>query len=275
MVAAAIQAATPKMRAKSRSNTKATSAPEAEKLRPPPLALTLAEGRGVIELAATFATQGILRRAPKGDGHTVLVLPGFLASDRSTKPIRAFLDELGYDTHGWGQGQNLGKFYKMREVLEALVNDIHAKSGSKISIVGWSLGGVFARYLSLVMPEKVRSVITLGSPFAADIHATSAKRLYELLSQEGPAKPGDLERIGGDLPVPNTSIYTKLDGIVNWKTCIAKPADNAETIEIRLASHVGIGVNPAAFWATADRLAQPEGSFTPFAKNGPFAFAYG
>ncbi|GBF57744.1 hypothetical protein PbB2_01413 [Candidatus Phycosocius bacilliformis] len=273
MVAAAINAATPKKRAFSKQNAK--SPESAGRLKPPPLALTLVEGRGVVELAATLATRSILRHAPRGDGHSVLVLPGFLASDRSTQPIRRFLDELDYDTHGWGQGQNLGKFYKMREVLEGRLGEIHAKSGQKVSLVGWSLGGVFARYLALVHPDKVRSVITLGSPFAADIHATSAKKLYDLLSNEGPARPGDLEKIAGDLPVPNSSIYTKLDGIVNWKTCIAKPADNAETIEIRLASHVGIGVNPAAFWATADRLAQPEGTFKPFAKSGPFALAYG
>jgi esterase/lipase len=267
MVAAAINAATPKSRAKTSANPR--------RLRPPSLALTLIEGRGVAELAATFALGGVLKQAPKGDGHPVFVMPGFLASDRSTVPLRTFLTEIGYDAHGWGQGQNLGRFYKMRTILEGEVAALYAKTGKKVSLVGWSLGGVFARYLALVMPDKVRSVITLGSPFAADIHATSAKKLYDLLSQEGPAKPGDLERIAGDLPVPNTSIFTKLDGIVNWKTCISKAAPNAETIEIRLASHVGIGVNPAAFWAVADRLAQQEGSFVPFAKQGPFALAYG
>jgi hypothetical protein len=267
MVAAAINAATPKMRTKSSNSQR--------RLRPPSLALTMIEGRGMLELAATYALGPVLANAPKGDGHPVLVLPGFLASDRSTVPLRKYLTDLGYDARGWGQGQNLGRFYKMRTVLERHVERIYAETGQKVSIVGWSLGGVFARYLSLAMPDKVRSVITLGSPFAADINATSAKKLYELLSQEGPARDGDLERIGGDLPVPNSSIYTKLDGIVNWKTCISNPAPNAETIEIRLASHVGIGVNPAAFWAVADRLAQVEGSFTPFAKGGPFALAYG
>jgi alpha/beta hydrolase fold len=267
MVAAAINAATPRTRHKPQASSR--------KLRPPSLALTLIEGRGVAELAATFALKGVLDGAPRGDGHPVIVLPGFLASDRSTVPLRKFLTDLGYDARGWGQGQNLGRFYKMRTILEAQVDEVYQQTGKKVSIVGWSLGGVFARYLSLVMPDKVRSVITLGSPFAADINATSAKKLYELLSQEGPAREGDLERIAGDLPVPNSSIYTKLDGIVNWKTCISKPASNSETIEIRLASHIGIGVNPAAFWAVADRLAQSEGSFKPFAKKGPFALAYG
>jgi hypothetical protein len=268
MVAAAINAATPKPRHRPTGSSET-------KLRAPSLALTLLEGRGVFELAASAALAPVLMSAPKGDGHCVIVLPGFLASDRSTGPIRKYLTDLGYETRGWGQGQNLGRFYKMREILERQVEEAYAQTGRKVSLVGWSLGGVFARYLSLVMPDKVRSVITLGSPFATDIHATKAKKLYDLLSQEGPAKPGDLEKIAGDLPVPNTSIYTKLDGIVNWKTCIAKPAPNAETVEIRLASHVGIGVNPAAFWVVADRLAQAEGTFIPFAKKGPFALAYG
>jgi hypothetical protein len=95
------------------------------------------------------------------------------------------------------------------------------------------------------------------------------------MSKEGPANPQDLEALAGDLPVPNSSIYTRLDGIVNWRTCVARPAPNAESIEVHLASHVGIGVNPAALWALADRLAQPEGSFTPFDRKGPFAIAYG
>ncbi len=267
MVAFAINAATPRMRTKSETSPR--------RLRPPSLALTLIEGRGVAELAATYMLKGVLDRAPRGDGHPVIVLPGFLASDRSTMPLRKYLTDLGYDARGWGQGQNLGRFYKMRTILEAQVERVYEETGQKISLVGWSLGGVFARYLSLVMPDKVRSVITLGSPFAADINATSAKKLYELLSQEGPAKEGDLERIAGDLPVPNSSIYTKLDGIVNWKTCISKPAANSEVIEIRLASHVGIGVNPAAFWAVADRLAQKDGQFVPFTKKGPFTLAYG
>ncbi len=244
-------------------------------LKPPNLALTLTEGRGWMELAASLAARPILMCAPKGDGHPVLVLPGFLASDRSTVPLRKYLTDLGYDARPWGQGQNLGRFYKMRDVLSEKLETLHRQSGQKVSLVGWSLGGVFARYLALTQPDAVRSVVTLGSPFAADIQATNARRLYEAMSQEGPPNPDDLSALAGDLPVPNSSIYTKLDGIVNWRTCIPKPAPNAEAIEVRLASHVGIGVNPAALWALADRLAQPEGTFKPFARKGPFALAYG
>jgi pimeloyl-ACP methyl ester carboxylesterase len=246
----------------------------ASRMKPPSMLLTLSEGRGLMEFAAGVAMRPLMMTAPRGDGHTVVVLPGFMASDRSTGFLRKYLGDLGYDARAWGNGRNLGRFYKMREVLGRQLLDIHAETGRKISLVGWSLGGVFSRYLGFAHPEAVRSVITLGSPFSGDINATNAKRLYEFMSGEGEPDLNDLARLAGDLPVPNSSVYTKLDGVVNWRTCIPKPAANAEAIEVHLASHLGIGGNPAALWAVADRLAQAEGQFTPFARKGPFAFAY-
>jgi hypothetical protein len=118
-------------------------------------------------------------------------------------------------------------------------------------------------------------VVTLGSPFANDIRATNATRLYEALSGETVGENPELvEAIAGDLPVPATSLFSKSDGIVNWRTCLLRPNATSENIEVYLASHVGIGVNPAALWAVADRLAQREGQFHPFARSGPFAIAY-
>src|SRR5207237_1067103 len=123
--------------------------------------------------------------------------------------------------------------------------------------------------------DKVRSVVTLGSPFANDVRATNATRLYEALSGETVEQHSELQQaIAGDLPVPTTSIYSKSDGIVNWRTCVLRPSDTAENIEVRLASHVGLGVNPAALWAVADRLAQGEGHFMQFDRSVPFAIAY-
>jgi pimeloyl-ACP methyl ester carboxylesterase len=244
-------------------------------LKPPHLLLALSEGRAWMELAGTLAARRTLMTAPRGDGHPVIALPGFLASDRSTVPLRTYLSRLGYDARPWGHGQNLGRFYRMRDVLAQDVERVHRETGRRVSLVGWSLGGVFARAMALQVPDSVRSVVTLGSPFAANIHATNARRLYEAMSKEGPPRAGDLEALAGDLPRPNTSIYSRLDGIVNWRTCIPRPAANAEAIEIRLASHVGIGVNPAALWAVADRLVQAEDQFAPFRRTGPFALAYG
>ena len=134
---------------------------------------------------------------------------------------------------------------------------------------------LYARDLALQAPEMVRCVITLGSPFANDVRATNATRLYEALSGEAVEDNSELrDAIAGDLPVPATSIYSRSDGIVNWRTCLSRASDAAENIEVHLASHVGLGVNPAALWAVADRLAQGEGQFRQFDRSGPFAIAY-
>jgi len=248
---------------------------ESSRLRPPGLALMLAEARGILEFNASLLLAPLLMRAPRGDGHPVLALPGFLASDLSMAPLRRYLAELGYDAHAWRMGRNIGGVTKMRAVLRTRLAEIYTASGRKVSVVGWSLGGVYARDLALQAPDMVRSVITLASPFANDVRATNATRLYEALSGERVGDNPELEQaIAGDLPVPVTSIYSRTDGIVNWRTCLLRPSDTAENIEVHLASHVGIGVNPAALWAIADRLAQGEGQFSPFDRSGPFAIAY-
>jgi hypothetical protein len=118
-------------------------------------------------------------------------------------------------------------------------------------------------------------VITLGSPVTTDLRANNARRLYEALSGERIEDSAKLqEAIAGDLPVPATSIYSRGDGVVNWRTCVTRESATAENIEVRLASHSGFGVNAAVLWAIADRLAQPEGEFQPFDRAGPFAIAY-
>jgi pimeloyl-ACP methyl ester carboxylesterase len=190
-------------------------------------------------------------------------------------PMRRYFSELGYDTHAWRMGRNTGGIARIRSALLERLGEIHASSGRKVSIIGWSLGGVYARDLALRAPEMVRYVVTLASPFANDVRATNATWLYEALSGEKVGEDRDLrEAIAGDLPVPTSSIYSRADGVVNWRTCLLRPSDTAENIEVRLASHVGIGVNPAALWAAADRLAQAEGQFHQFDRSGPFAIAY-
>jgi pimeloyl-ACP methyl ester carboxylesterase len=177
------------------------------RLRPPSLFLMLAEARGLFELNSSLAFAPLLLRAPKGDGHPVLTLPGFLASDLSMAPMRRYLTALGYDAHAWNMGRNLGGVASKRAALSDLVKRIYETTGRKVSIVGWSLGGIYARDLALRCPEMVRSVITLGSPFANDIRATNATRLYEVLSGEGVDDIPEVRRaIAGDLPVPTTSI---------------------------------------------------------------------
>jgi pimeloyl-ACP methyl ester carboxylesterase len=248
---------------------------ETGRLRAPGLGLLLAEARGIFEFNTSLLLSPLLMRAPRGDGHPVLTLPGFLAGDLSMVPMRRYLKELGYDTYAWKMGRNLGGVARVRAALRDRLAGIHDATGRKISVVGWSLGGVYARDLALQMPHMVRYVVTLGSPFANDIRATNATQLYEALTGETIEDNSELrEALAGDLPVPTTSIYSRTDGIVNWRTCLLRPSDTAENIEVHLASHVGLGVNAAALWAVADRLAQPEGQFRQFDRSGPFAIAY-
>jgi pimeloyl-ACP methyl ester carboxylesterase len=249
--------------------------PATAQLRPPGLGLLMAEARGIFEFNASLLLSPVLMRAPRGDGHPVLTLPGFLASDLSMAPMRRYLEELGYDAYAWKMGRNIGGLSRMRAALRDRLAGICDATGRKVSIVGWSLGGVYARDLALQAPDMVRYVVTLGSPFANDVRATNATRLYEALSGEAVENDSELRNaIAGDLPVPTSSIYSRSDGIVNWRTCLLRPSDVAENIEVHFASHVGLGVNAAALWAVADRLAQTEGEFRQFNRSGPFAIAY-
>ena len=143
--------------------------------KPPSRLWTLTEGmRATYEISAFYALRGAMKTLPKGDGHPVLVLPGFVAGDRSTKPMRSLLSDLGYEAHAWGLGRNLRFNAKREEEMSDLVCRIYEQSGKqKVSLVGWSLGGVFARELAKLHPEKTRLVISLGSPISPCLLYTS------------------------------------------------------------------------------------------------------
>lgn len=243
------------------------SQPTGSKVQAPSRLLALAEGRAVFELAAFYATRHLLATLPRGDGHPVLVLPGFLASDSSTAPLRRLLKDLGYAPHGWGLGRNVRvDTARVQEMADTLLS-IHSATGRKVSIVGWSLGGVFARELAKLHPEAVRLVISLGSPISDDRRHTNATRLFEYLNGKDPEpiRNGQFTGLDQAPPVPTTSVLTKTDGIVHWRGSVQHPGhhDLTENIEVH-ASHCGLGVNPSVMVAIADRLRQPEGEWTPF-----------
>jgi len=236
--------------------------PEAEPISPPSLALFALEGRWVLELGALLAAWPVLALSPRGDGHPVLVLPGFLASDRSTQPLRAFLRSRGYTPHGWERGTNLGPLPDVLPALETRLRDLARRRDRKVSIVGWSLGGVFARALAREVPHLVRQVITLASPLRA-FHANSLGRLFPSGPRARNAMPEILARAQEPLPVPTTAIVSRSDGIVAWQSCTQEPGPLRETIEVR-SSHCGMGHHPAALLIVADRLALAEGAWRPF-----------
>jgi len=241
----------------------------ANSLRPPSRTLMFLEGRALSELGAFVGALPLLSLAPRGDGHPVLVLPGLVASDVSTRPLRAFLKTRGYAVSGWRQGRNLGLREGVQHAMVDLVHELHDTYGQKVSLVGWSLGGLYARQLAKMMPGRVRSVITLGSPFAAGPKATNAWRVYEMAS--GRRADEEDSRFGGSLssapPVPTTAIFSRTDGICAWQGCMEKTSAQSESIEVE-SSHCGMGHHPAAVYAVADRLAQPEGQWKPFDRGG-------
>lgn len=259
----------------SKPATNRTQAGTENQAHPPaPGAWLLAlEGRAPWEFGASLASWPVLRmtkRLPKGDGHTVIVYPGLSAGDLSTRPLRSFLSDLGYKSQGWHQGLNFGPKHGVMEAAHEQLLKAYASSGRKLSLVGWSLGGIYARELAKLAPEAVRCVVTLGTPFAGHPRSTNAWRLYELLSGHASDRYLDHGPIHEAPPVPFTSLYSRSDGVVAWPCSIqASSATNPhiENIEV-IASHFGIGLNPTAWYALADRLAQAEGMWRPFDIQG-------
>ena len=229
--------------------------------------LLLLELRAIAELQAFFSAAPLLRMAPAGDGHPVLVLPGLAASDMSTLPLRGFLKHRGYAAHGWKLGPNHGPRPGVEGALQQRLADLHARYDRKVSLVGWSLGGIFARELARRAPQQVRSVITLGSPFAGEPRASNAWRLYETVSECSVEDRPDRERMCTPPPVPTTAIFSRSDGIVAWQGCLEREGAQSENIEVE-GSHCGLGHNPLVLYAIADRLVQPEGRWLKFDRSG-------
>ena len=248
-------------------------------VRPPSPFLALTElPRALVELGTLPIAAPMLATVPRGDGHPVLVLPGFTTSDTSTAVLRRYLTRIGYDAHTWDLGRNLGPkaIGREGEKLVARLNAVHELTGRKVSLVGWSLGGVMARLVSRRVPDAVRQVISLGSPFTGSPRATNVWRAYELLTGQrldDKYTRSQLSESATPPPVPSTAIWSREDGIVAWQNCIEPFAENSDNIVVH-GSHCGLGVNPAVLYAVADRLALPEGEWKPFERRGLRALFY-
>ncbi len=236
-------------------------------VRAPAPNLLWLEQRALLEFAAMPVTAPLLRRVRAGDGHPVLVLSGFTASDAATTPLRRQLRRWGYRAYGWRLGVNLGPTPDLPGKLMARLASIHDRDDRPVTLIGWSLGGIYARELARNAPGRVRSVITLAAPYRmthADRSSLSAvmDRLGGRAAPEVAANwPGEDDRPA--LTVPATSIYTRTDGIVRWHTCIDRAGPQRENIGVR-GSHSGLAFNPAVLYAIGDRLAQPVGKWKPF-----------
>lgn len=234
------------------SNTLPYDFGERDPTPPSPLRL-LGETRALLEWPRALRPLPV-RDLPRGDGHPVLVVPGFGASDRHTAPLRRALTALGYRAEGWGHDTNLGMRRAIGEALDARIRALHADHGP-VSLIGWSLGGVFARELARGRADCVRRVITLGSPITHHPDANNMNRLFRLANPNQPTEV-DWERFMRrevPPPVPCTAVYTRQDGIVAWRCTLELPAPNTENVEVR-GAHMGLVVNPEVLRVIAERL---------------------
>ena len=247
------------------------------------LSLTEAPRAG-LDLASLFTAAPFLSLSPRGDGHPVMVLPGFLADDDSTWLLRQYLSRLGYNALPWGQERNLGA--AAMGGYEPLVQEvlrIHRQQQQKVTLIGWSLGGVHALAVAHRAEYAVRGVMTLGSPLhppkADGSDMTSIGRALQNAASSMNAKPVPVPqnwrnmalKLSDQLPV--SSIFSHTDGVVPWQRSILSPGPRRENIRV-VSSHIGLGFNPTVYYALADRLAQPQDSFKPFDTGGLRSLVY-
>ena len=226
--------------------------------------------RAARELVGRMLAEPALRRIGKGDGHPVLVMPGLTGSDASTRVMRAFLRRLGYYVHAWRLGRNWGPTDRIIDGLATRFVSLCDEHGSKLTLIGHSLGGIYARELARRAPDRVRQVVTLGSPvrWRRDSESTvaplyrSLRRIHSERVQQTP------QLLDDHVPsaVPLTAIFSRTDGVVAWRTCVYDPSPLHECIEVR-GSHTGLIHNATSLIVVADRLAQPEGEWRPFVER--------
>jgi hypothetical protein len=227
-------------------------------------------GRALVEMGASYSINKVSQKKLCGDGHPVMILPGFLSSEKSTKSLRKFVSLQGYEVYDWGLGRNMGKLEYMELLLERL-DEIHIKTSREISIIGWSLGGVFARQLAKERPNITRQVITMGSPFAGLSEPNNIAWMYSLLNYGKKVKDVNqtlLEDLPKPASVPTTAIYSKTDGVVPWRYCKEPVVDNLhQNIEVR-SSHIGMGANLAVLAVIEDRLLYGKENWVKFKPKG-------
>jgi pimeloyl-ACP methyl ester carboxylesterase len=251
--------------------------------QPPKLIYPILEvSRAVSELLALFYARRFLDKLPRGDGQPVMALPGFGGSDSSTKYLRKYIGKWGYDAHPWDMGRNLyptdtsgleGVFEVMDNVTEKVgkrLAEIKNETGRKTSLVGWSLGGIYCRQIAAAYPDLVRQVVTLGTPYG-DPRANILWPLIRKVNTSPEPSTQDIKewiaRANVSIEVPLSAIWSNSDGFVPPRIARQKECPITENIHV-CSSHTGFTVNPLVYYVLANRLAQPEGDWQPFNKDG-------
>ena len=192
----------------------------------------------------------------KGDGHPILVVPGLLCTDFSTRVLKRFINRLGFTALGWELGRNLGDLNDLRDLkrLNHRVDAIYKQYNTKITLIGWSMGGIYVREIAKQRPELFHQVITLGSPFSDVDAPNNAKWIYERLTDTSGVDEAWRLQIPNPAPIPTTAVYTKQDGIVPWEACMERIVDDKhQNIEVK-GSHWGLGMNSSVLLILEERL---------------------
>jgi pimeloyl-ACP methyl ester carboxylesterase len=198
----------------------------------------------------------LLATLPRGNGAHVMVLPGYGANEASTAVLQGFLRLLGYRSYHWGLGRNHGHVAKLMPLVLERIDEISPSSDEPVHLVGWSLGGYIAREAARERPERIRSVITLGSPVVGGPKYTTVAARYRRKGLD----LDELERLvdaryDKPLATPVTAVFSKADGVVAWEACIDRRSAGIEHVEVR-TTHIGLGFCPEVFRIIADRLAR-------------------
>jgi pimeloyl-ACP methyl ester carboxylesterase len=225
-------------------------------LSPPPARLLLGELRGALEPARLLLRAPMVATLPRGHGANVILLPGYGAAESSIAVLKGFLHLLGYRSHDWGLGRNDGRVDRLLPRVLARIDEVEPDPGRSVHLLGWSLGGYIAREAARERPERVRSVITLGSPVVGGPKYTTVaeryrRRGYDLDEIERAVDA----RYDRPLAVPVTAIFSKSDGIVAWEACIDRRSPGIEHVEVK-TTHIGLGFCPEVYRIVADRLAR-------------------
>jgi pimeloyl-ACP methyl ester carboxylesterase len=210
--------------------------------RRPPLRLLAREGLALTaRVWRAFGKVGV--RGPER-GEPLLVVPGFLATDRTTLGLQRAFAEAGYRVTGWGLGMNRGA---RPDILDRMAERIEQFGGGRpVTLVGWSLGGIFAREVAKLRPDLVERVVTLGSPFSGDPRANNAWRLYELVSGHPVDRPPIQVDVGTKPPVPTLAIWSRQDGVVAPACACGTESQSDRQVELD-CSHMGFGVSGKAY----------------------------
>jgi len=228
-----------------------------EKIIPPSPIGLIREGLGLVELAKFLWRFPDLARQPRGNGETVLVLPGYGTDDLITTALRTYLKYLGYLPLGWGLGRNDGR---VRDLVGKILKRVAAeyrRTGRPVKLIGWSLGGFMAREVARERPDRVERIITLGSPVVGGPKYTVVAGNYRKMGYDLDAIAAEIEKRNQvPLDVPVTAIYSKRDYVVAWQACIDRVSGNVEHIEVR-TTHLGLGFSPDVYRIIARRLAKP------------------